>query len=137
MTMKKIIALFAFVLIAGAVSAQESTEQTGAEIVFAETLHDFGDITQGDKVTHVFAFENTGTEPLVLNNVLTTCGCTAPSWPRDPIAPGESGEITVTFNSRGKIGMQNKIITVVSNAVNNQERVNIRANVLPGNNEGN
>ena len=135
--MKKIIALFAFVLIAGAVSAQESTEQTGAEIVFAETLHDFGDITQGDKVTHVFAFENTGTEPLVLNNVLTTCGCTAPSWPRDPIAPGESGEITVTFNSRGKIGMQNKIITVVSNAVNNQERVNIRANVLPGNNEGN
>lgn len=136
--MKKFIALFALVLLAGTATAQETTaEQSGAEISFTETLHDFGDITQGDKVTHVFAFENTGTEPLVLNNVLTTCGCTAPSWPRDPIAPGQSGEITVTFNSRGKMGMQNKIITVVSNAVNNQERVNIRANVLPAqNNDG-
>ena len=113
--------------------AQEKQEEnvTGPKIEFEESTHNFGDITQGDKVQHVFAFANTGTEPLVLSRVMTTCGCTAPSWPKEPIAPGEKGEITISFNSAGKMGMQNKVITVVSNASNSTARISITTNVLP------
>ena len=113
-----------------AVAQDQST--SGPVITFSEASHDFGDIKQGDKVEHTFAFKNTGTEPLILSNVLTTCGCTATNWPRDPIAPGKSGEITVKFNSAGKMGKQNKVVTIVSNATNSQERVKIITNVLPG-----
>lgn len=113
--------------------AQEKQEEnvTGPKIEFEESTHNFGDITQGDKVQHVFAFANSGTEPLVLSRVMTTCGCTAPSWPKEPIAPGEKGEITISFNSAGKMGMQNKVITVVSNATNSTARISITTNVLP------
>lgn len=108
----------------------------GPKIVFKESSFDFGDINQGDVVEHVFDFENTGNEPLILSDVKTTCGCTAPSWPRQPIGPGESGKITVKFNSRGKVGMQNKIITVLSNAVNQRERIKIVTNVTLPDSEG-
>ena len=104
--------------------------ENGPKITFKESSFDFGDITQGDVVEHVFEFENTGNEPLILANVMTTCGCTAPSWPREPIAPGESASITVKFNSRGKIGVQNKVITIVSNAINQRERIRIETNVM-------
>jgi len=113
--------------------AQEATTQevTGPTITFEEKAHEFGDIHQGDVVEHVFAFENTGTEPLIITNVQVTCGCTAPSWPRDPIAPGQSNEIKVRFNSAGKSGRQNKVITVVSNAVESRSQIKITTNVLP------
>lgn len=132
--MKKLLALSAVFLMAIQLYAQE-TEKTeevdGPQITFEVSSHDFGDIEQGEKVNYVFKFENTGIQPLILSNVLTTCGCTATSWPRDPIAPGEGGEIAVSFNSAGKMGKQNKVVTVVSNAVNAQERVKIITNVLP------
>lgn len=132
--MKKLVwsVLFAFVSIA-AVHAQEATaeEKKGAEITFEESTFNFGDITQGDKVEHVFAFANSGTEPLVLSRVMTTCGCTAPSWPKEPIAPGAKAEIKISFNSTGKMGMQNKVITVISNAATTNARISITANILP------
>lgn len=116
---------------------QEETEPlTGAKIYFAETSFDFGDITQGDKVEHIFEFENTGSEPLILSDVRTTCGCTAPEWPRGPVVPGEKSQIRVVFNSTGKMGMQNKVITVMSNAVNNPARVKIVTNVMAKDSEG-
>ena len=102
-----------------------------AKIEFEDKSKDFGDIFQGDKVTHVFNFKNTGTEPLILSNVITSCGCTATEWPREPIAPGASAAINATFNSRGKMGKQNKVITVVSNSSEGSARVNIISNVLP------
>jgi len=98
-------------------------------ITFDEQLFEFGQITQGDVVEHVFAFTNTGKSPLILSNVKTTCGCTVPTWPREPIAAGESSEILVRFNSRGKSGMQNKTITIFSNALNATERVRIVSQV--------
>lgn len=104
--------------------------QNGAKITFAESSYDFGDITQGDRVTYTFTYENSGNEPLILSDVRTTCGCTATNWDREPLAPGESAEITVNFNSRGKMGMQNKVVTILSNAVNSSERIKITANVL-------
>jgi len=120
-------------------SQEESTSEealTGAKIYFTETSFDFGEITQGDRVEHVFEFENTGTEPLILSDVRTTCGCTAPDWPREPVAPGTKAELKVMFNSTGKMGMQNKVITVMSNAVNSPARIKIVTNVLAKNTEG-
>ena len=111
--------------------AQEDTEPlTGPKIYFAEKSFDFGDITQGDRVEHVFEFENTGNEPLILSDVRTTCGCTAPEWPREPVAPGAKANLKVVFNSTGKYGVQNKVITVISNSVNSPARVKIVTNVL-------
>jgi hypothetical protein len=133
--MKKLSLILLALVLSVQLFAQNTNEKkasaTGPAITFLESSFDFGDIYQGDKVTHIFKFENTGTEPLILSNVSTTCGCTAPNWPRDPIAPGKTGELTVTFNSAGKLGLQNKVITIFSNAVNSQERVKIITNILP------
>lgn len=125
-----------FVLcIAFGVWAQSADPQSepvnGAQITFQESTHEFGDIFQGERVTHTFTYENTGNEPLILSDVRTTCGCTATNWDREPLAPGETAEITVNFNSAGKMGMQNKVVTILSNAVNSSERIKITTNVLP------
>ncbi|MDW3193093.1 MAG: DUF1573 domain-containing protein [Cytophagales bacterium] len=127
--MKKIFGVV--ILLAAFVCSYAQEVESGPMIVFVEDAWEFGDIHQGDKVEHTFEFENAGTEPLILSNVLTTCGCTASDWPREPIAPGELASLKVTFNSAGKIGMQNKIITIVSNATNSRERIKITTNVLP------
>jgi len=114
------------------VEPQETPESTDVpQISLEETEFDFGEIHQGDKVEHVFTFTNTGNAPLVLNNVLTTCGCTAPEWPKEPIHPGESGEIKVMFNSSGKMGRQNKVITIQANIPGSTSRIKIMAMVLP------
>ena len=114
-------------------SAQSVAAKTkGAVITWDKTTHDFGDITQGDKVEHTFYFTNTGTEPLIITNVEVTCGCTTPKgWPRDPVAPGNKGEILIAFNSAGKFGKQNKVVTVISNATNPEViQISFSANVL-------
>lgn len=103
---------------------------SNAEITFAEKSHDFGDIQQGNVVTYKFSFQNTGTEPLMILQVQTTCGCTAPEWPKKPVPPGETGEIVVNFNSAKKVGRQNKIITVYTNGKKAEEKLKIVANVL-------
>jgi Protein of unknown function (DUF1573) len=94
-------------------------QKNGAVITWEKKAHDFGTIVQGDKVEHTFYFTNTGNEPLIITNVQVSCGCTTPKgWPRDPIPPKGSGEITVAFNSAGKMGVQNKPVTMVTNAIN-------------------
>lgn len=98
-------------------------------ITFAEKIFQFGEINQGDIVEHVFTFQNTGKSPLILSKVKTTCGCTVPAWPREPILAGESSEITVRFNSHGKSGMQNKRITILSNSLNGDEVISIVSQV--------
>lgn len=133
--MNKLVFTFFALLLSVAVMAQKPAEdkvaQNGPKITFQEAEYNFGDIHQGDKAEHVFAFENSGNEALILSNVNTTCGCTATNWPRDPIAPGGTGEIKVVFNSAGKMGTQTKVVTVFSNAVNSQEKVRMVGNVLP------
>lgn len=123
-------------VVAAYAQAAKNTVVEGPQITFQETEYNFGDIKQGEKVEHVFSFKNTGTAPLVLSNVLTTCGCTASEWPKEPIAPGKAGQIKVTFNSAGKMGVQNKVVTIVSNAVNAQEQVKMVGNIVPGNTTG-
>jgi uncharacterized protein (DUF58 family) len=120
-----IIALALFVVTA---NAQDDTN--GPKIKFENQSHDFNDVTQGEKVSHKFTFKNTGNQPLILNNVLTTCGCTVTDWPKDPIPPGKTGEIEVKFNTAGRMGKQNKVITIISNATTPQTRIKITANVV-------
>ncbi len=119
----------------GTAFAQESAvfeePVNGPKIVFSEDRYEFGDIIQGDIIEHVFEFTNSGNAPLVLQDVKTTCGCTVPEWPRIPLAPGATAELKVKFNSAGKIGIQNKVITVISNATNQTSRVMIVTNVNP------
>lgn len=85
-------------------------------LTFEEGSHDFGKLKQGESVQYSFLFKNTGKTPLIITNATATCGCTIPEIPKDPIKPGEEGAIKVIFNSAGKIGIQDKIITVTSNA---------------------
>ncbi len=88
-------------------------------VEFTETEYDFGTVMEGEKVVHVYKFKNTGDEPLIISNAKATCGCTVPSWPREPIAPGESSEIKVQFDTKnkGKVGgqLQSKRVTITAN----------------------
>ncbi|MDP2176416.1 MAG: DUF1573 domain-containing protein [Bacteroidota bacterium] len=107
-----------------------------ATIQFESTEHDFGDIIENQSVEHVYVFKNIGKIDLLINNCEAACGCTVPSWPRQPIKPGESGEIKVIFDSTGKNGNNNKIVTVYGNIPDGKIILNFKANVkaLPKNN---
>jgi len=131
--MKKYLFLFiAIAFVAPAFGQAASASKTaGPVITFEKNTHDFGDMFQGDQVEKTFKFTNTGNEPLIITNVQVTCGCTTKSYPRDPIAPGAKGEITLGFNSAGKMGKQNKTVTVISNASNTDgSQITFTANVL-------
>jgi len=123
------IAVVLFAASFSTISAQ--TLNAGAEITWDKSAHDFGEITEGEKVEHTFKFTNTGAEPLVITNVQVTCGCTTPKgWPRDPIASGKKAELVVQFNSTGKVGRQNKVVTVISNSAGGNSQVTFSATVL-------
>lgn len=85
-------------------------------VEFDETLYQFGKVKEGAVVTHDFRFTNTGEHPLVIFRADASCGCTVPSFPREPIAPGDSGVITVKFDSKGRPGLQKKYVMIHSNA---------------------
>ena len=102
-----------------------------ARIELEVDKHNFGDVYQGQKAEKVFTFKNTGDIPLMLNNVLSTCGCTVPEWPKSPIQSGDSSQIKVIFDSTSKIGRQNKVITIRSNSKDGDARIRISAMVLP------
>lgn len=83
---------------------------------FDKEIYDFKVIQEGEKVQTSFKFKNVGKTPLIISDATATCGCTIPEYPKTPIKPGEEGTITVIFNSQGKVGMQDKAVTIVSNA---------------------
>lgn len=85
-------------------------------VAFADNgTFDFGTVNEGEIVSHTFKFTNTGSEPLIVSDAKGSCGCTVPSKPTAPIAPGEDGEITVQFNSKNKKGARNQKVTVTAN----------------------
>ncbi len=116
MTMKKLLILFFTVGMFHTTFAQEEVVSDGPVISFKDKLYDFGVISRGDTVEHTFYFENIGTAPLKILSARGSCGCTVPKYSREEIAPGEKGEVFVRFNSAGKSGMQNKTVTLVTNA---------------------
>ncbi len=86
-----------------------------AKMTFTEKNFDFGTVKQGEKVTHVFEFTNTGRIPLLISDARSTCGCTVPEWPHEAIPPGEKGSIKVVFNTAGKHDQQRKPVTITAN----------------------
>lgn len=96
---------------------------------FYETMHDFGAIKEGEKVRHSYKFKNTGTNPLLISKVTVGCGCTTPSFSKEPIAPGGEGEIVIEFNSSGKEGEQQKNAIIHSNAQEDRMSIGFKAQV--------
>ncbi len=97
---------------------------------FEHDTYDFGKISEGEKVSYSFKFKNVGKTALVISNASASCGCTVPSWPEEPIPPGGEGKVEVVFDSKGKLGMQNKTITLVSNTIPNTKVLYLRGEIL-------
>lgn len=126
-------------------NASEKIDETNVEKVTAENAvngklpivkfdkmeHDFGAIKEGDKVETVFKISNEGEADLIIINAQGSCGCTVPEWPKDPIKPGTSADMKVTFDSKGKPGQQEKSVTLTTNTKEGSEKVTIRATVSP------
>ncbi len=138
--MKKTFWIVMAVLIAiPSLKAQDNkaAERKGSIITFDKKLRDasgnyvwdYGTIEKGADGSSFFAFTNTGNEPLVLSEVRSSCGCTVPRWPREPIMPGKSDTIKVKYDTK-RLGQINKTITVISNAVNNPVVLRIKGNVI-------
>jgi len=99
---------------------------TDAPVMKFETIHhDFGKIISGQKVNYEFKFTNTGKSPLIITDAVASCGCTIPTWPKQPIKPREGGVIKVTFDSSGKMGLQDKQITITANTSPAQNLVHL------------
>lgn len=94
----------------------EINTQNLPQIVFADPVHNFGKVKAGTDVKHTFTFTNKGKAPLVITNAYGSCGCTVADFPKNPIASGKSGEISVVFDTKGKQGQEIKYVSVVSNA---------------------
>ena len=115
-------------LIAALVLAPTALAQDA--LTFDSLVHEFGSVPEGEQATHVFAFTNTGAAPLTLTEVQTSCGCTTPEYTTDAVAPGESGSITVVYDSQGRPGPFTKRITV--RAGDAAVALQIRGTVVPG-----
>ena len=113
------------------VSETEAPNPNAPVMRFAISERDFGDIQPGAVVRHTFEFTNTGKSPLLIQDATASCGCTTPSWTKEPVAPGAKGTIEVQFDSHGKIGMQNKSVAIRANTQPSVTTVLIKANVLP------
>lgn len=131
--MKSRFILFSFTLLLGFwANAQESSTAifSDSEITFDESEFHFGTVKAGEKVQYIFRFTNTGDEPLLLSNARGSCGCTVPSWPKEPIEPGETGAIVVEFDSKGKSGPQTKQVTITANTDPAQSILYIKGEVV-------
>ena len=96
--------------------------ETGAKIEFAKEIHDYGNIKYEANGTSTFEFTNTGTESLIISDVKRSCGCTAPTWPREPIAPGETSKIVLKYDTKRAGGFL-KSVTITSNAINEPVKI--------------
>jgi hypothetical protein len=126
----------------GAVSKQilapEVTEQPTvvdpnakmAVMHFSKLEHDFGTINPDDVVETTFTFTNNGEANLVISKAAGSCGCTVPDYPKEPIAPGQKATVKVSFNPKGKMGMQNKTVTLTTNTEAGFEKLTVKANIV-------
>ncbi|KYG76673.1 hypothetical protein AWN68_06505 [Roseivirga echinicomitans] len=104
----------------------EQNLSANAAFKWDQTLYNFGTIQAGEVVNYTFKFTNSGTEPLSIQSASASCGCTVPSYSREPIAPGGTGEIVVRYDSKGKNGQQSPVITIVANTNPKQTRLSLR-----------
>jgi hypothetical protein len=104
------------------------------EITFDTLFYDFGNLIEGEKVAFTFKYKNTGTADLLIFDVYSTCGCTIPSFSKEPVSPGKEGKIEVLFDSANRSGLQNKTITLKLNTPEGEKSLWIKANVKSNNN---
>jgi len=123
--MKKILSII-FVVVAGFSTA---IAQNTAKFEFKSEVIDYGDIEKGSDGVKVFQFKNIGTEPLIIENVYSSCGCTIPTWTKAAIAPGKSGEIQVKYDTN-RVGPIRRTITIYSNADEPTRALKIKGRVL-------
>lgn len=114
-------------------SAATPAAQSGktTTIKFDEMSYDWGKIKEGEKMTHIFKFKNTGNNDLIISDARGSCGCTVPEWPKEPIKAGKSGEIKVVFDSDHKSGTQSKTVTITANTEPSNVVLMIKGNVEP------
>lgn len=116
--MKKVVLLMFVGLFALTTTAQDN----GAKIEFTQETIDYGNIAKGSDGVRVFEFANTGNSPLVISNAKGSCGCTVPTWPKEPIMPGETGKIQVKYDTK-RVGPIRKTVTITSNAIDAPTKV--------------
>jgi len=120
---KSILILSIFLAISTVLKSQEKikstevTTETAPVMTFNKTTHDYGTIKRQSDGKALFLLTNTGKEPLILSKPRSSCGCTVPEWPQEPIMPGQSDTITLTYETK-KVGNINKQVTIISNAIN-------------------
>lgn len=123
--MKTIIPILLFIV----TGFSSAIAQNVAKFEFKSEVIDYGDIEKGSDGVRVFQFKNIGTEPLIIENVYSSCGCTVPSWTKAAIAPGKSGEIQVKYDTN-RVGPIRRTITIYSNADEPTKAVKIKGRVL-------
>lgn len=134
--MKKLISLLSIFLMCSCIIFAQNDPQNNANkpkskvpvIQFEKKIHDFGQMTQGDNGLCEFVFKNIGKEPLIITNVRSSCGCTVPEKPNEPILPGKKSSIKVKYDTR-RIGPINKTVTVSSNATEPEIYLQIKGHV--------
>lgn len=109
--------------------AAPAVNPNSADIKFETETHDFGTLPEGPQAKYDFEFSNTGREPLLLQNVQASCGCTTPEWPKDPILPGAKNKITAIYNTQGRPGPFTKTITITSNGKTPSKQIIIKGTV--------
>ena len=120
--------LMIFVATAGTTAIAQEVKN-GAKIEFEKEVHDYGTVENGGNGQCTFEFTNTGNAPLIISNAKGSCGCTVPSWPKEPLAPGKTAKITVKYDTK-RPGAINNSVTITSNAVNTPTKVvRIKGNV--------
>jgi len=109
-------------------------DNEAAALVFEKTVYDFGTVPEGEVVETTFQFKNTGKSNLIITNAESTCGCTVPEWPKEPIPVNGTGIIKVKFNTTGKPNLQSKVVTLTTNTKNGKETVEVKGTVTPKSN---
>ena len=112
-------------------AGEEKKDEPLPELTFKKLRHNFGEITQGESVSHQFTFTNTGEGDLIINNAKGSCGCTVPTWPREPIMPGVSDKIKVKY-ATNRVGKFTKTITISTNSADKKPVIlTVKGEVLP------
>jgi hypothetical protein len=113
-----------------ATASDEAVNKDLPIIEFEEEVMDFGEISQGEKVKRIYKFTNVGKSDLIISDAKGSCGCTVPRWPKQPIKPGQQGDIEVVFDSNGKQGRQHKTVTLIANTKPNTTIIALKGDVL-------
>jgi hypothetical protein len=111
-------------------SGENKSDAPMPVITFKKETHDFGTVTEGEKVSYSFQFTNTGNADLLITNAAGSCGCTVPEYSKEPVPPGKTGVVNVTFDSGGKQGHQDKTVTIVANTLPNSKVIRVTGEVV-------